>query len=278
MLTVVALLGFVVWELREKHPILNLRLLKNRNFAVSNVLMFTLGFVLYGTTVLIPQFLQTVLGYTAQLAGMALSPGGLVVMAMMPVVGVLVSRVDPRKLITFGFLALAASMFHMSSIYLGIDFKTAMMYRIFQSFGLAFLFVPINTLCYVGVPQEQNNQISSMINLMRNLGGSFGISFVTTMIARRMQVHQSTLAAHTTNSNHMQRLVHGMSSIYATRLGSGPGATHRAYASIYGMMQQQAAVLGYKDVVLVMAFLTVIVMPLVLLAQKPKAGVVHHGH
>ncbi len=277
-LTVVALLGFVVWEMREKHPILNLRLLKNRNFAVSNVLMFTLGFVLYGTTVLIPQFLQTVLGYTAQLAGMALSPGGLVVMAMMPVVGFLVSRVDPRKLITLGFIALAASMFHMSSIYLGIDFKTAMMYRIFQSIGLAFLFVPINTLCYVGVPQEQNNQISSMINLMRNLGGSFGISFVTTMIARRMQVHQSNLAAHTTNSNHMQGLIHGMSSIFATRLGSGPGATLRAYASVYGMMQQQAAVLSYKDVVLVMALLTVCVMPLVLLARKPKPGDVHLGH
>ncbi len=171
-----------VWEWREQHPILNLRLLKNRNFAVSNVLMFTLGFVLYGTTVLIPQFLQTVMGYTAQLAGMALSPGGLVVMAMMPIVGILVSRVDPRKLITFGFIALAASMFHMTSLYLGIDFQTAMMYRVFQSIGLAFLFVPINTLCYVGVPQEQNNQISSMINLMRNLGGSFGISFVTTML------------------------------------------------------------------------------------------------
>ncbi len=264
--------------MREQHPILNLRLLKNRNFAVSNVLMFTLGFVLYGTTVLIPQFLQTVLGYTAQLAGMALSPGGLVVMAMMPVVGFLVSRVDPRKLITLGFIALAASMFHMSSIYLGIDFKTAMMYRIFQSIGLAFLFVPINTLCYVGVPQEQNNQISSMINLMRNLGGSFGISFVTTMLARRMQVHQSNLAAHTTNSNHMQGLLHGMSSIYAARLGSGPGAMQRAYASVYGTMQQQAAVLSYKDVVLAMALLTVCVMPLVLLARKPKPGDVHLGH
>ena len=277
-LTVVALIGFVVWEMREQHPILNLRLLKNRNFAVSNILMFTLGFVLYGTTVLIPQFLQTVLGYTAQLAGMALSPGGLVVMAMMPVVGVLVSRVDPRKLITLGFIALAASMFHMSSLSLGIDFKTAMMYRIFQSIGLAFLFVPINTLCYVGVPQEQNNQISSMINLMRNLGGSFGISFVTTILARRMQVHQTNLAAHTINSNHMQGLLQGMSSRYAVRLGSGPEAMQRAYGSVYGMMQQQAAVLSYKDVILAMAILTVLVMPLVLLAQKPKPGAAHLGH
>jgi DHA2 family multidrug resistance protein len=275
---VAGLLGFVLWEWREQHPILNLRLLKNRNFAVSNILMFTLGFVLYGTTVLIPQYLQTVMGYTAELAGMALSPGGLVVMAMMPIVGTLVSRVDPRKLITFGFIALAASMFHMSSLYLGIDFHTAMMYRVFQSIGLAFLFVPINTLCYVGVPQEQNNQISSMINLTRNLGGSFGISFVATMLSRRTQVHQANLAAHTANSTQMQSLLHTMSSVFATRLGSGPQALQQAYGSIYGTMQQQASVLGYKDTIVVMAILTVAVMPLVLLARKPKPGEAHMGH
>ena len=242
------------------------------------MLMFTLGFVLYGTTVLIPQFLQTVLGYTAQLAGMALSPGGLVVMAMMPIVGTLVSRVDPRKLITFGFIALAASMFHMSSLYLGIDFKTAMLYRVYQSIGLAFLFIPINTICYVGVPQEQNNQISSMINLTRNLGGSFGISFVSTMLTRRAQVHQANLAAHTVNSNQMQNLLNSMSSTFATRLGSGPGALQQAYGSIYGTMQQQASVLSYKDTIVAMAILTVAVMPLVLLARKPKPGPAPMGH
>jgi DHA2 family multidrug resistance protein len=275
---VVGLLGFIVWEMREKNPVLNLRLLKNRNFAVSNLLMFTLGAVLYGTTVLIPQFLETVMGYTAQLAGMALSPGGLVVMSMMPIVGFLVSRVDPRKLITVGFLALAVAMFHMTNIYLGIDFHTAMMYRIYQSIGLAFLFVPINTLCYVGVPQEQNNQISSMINLMRNLGGSFGISFVTTMLARRAQVHQTFLAAHTRNSGQMQHTLNSLTGAYAVRLGSGPAAIHRAYGAVYGTLQQQAAVLSYRDTIVAMAILTVAVMPLVLLARRPKPGEVHMGH
>jgi len=179
-LAVVGLLAFIVWEWREQHPILNLRLLKNRNLAVSSVLMFTLGWVLYGSTVLIPQFLETVLGYTAELAGMVLSPGGFVVMALMPLVGVLVTKVDPRKLVAFGFISLAVSMFHMTSISTGIDFRTVMMYRVWQMAGLAFLFVPINTLCYIGIPQEQNNQVSSQVNLMRNLGGSFGISFVST--------------------------------------------------------------------------------------------------
>jgi DHA2 family multidrug resistance protein len=275
---VVALVSFVVWEWREPHPILNLRLLGNRNFAVSNVLMFTLGWVLYGSTVLIPQFLQTVMGYTAELAGMALSPGGLVVMAMMPIVGTLVSRVDARKLITFGFIALAASMFHMTSLYTGIDFKTAMMYRVWQSVGLAFLFVPINTLCYVGVPQEQNNQISAMINLMRNLGGSFGISFVTTMLSRRAQVHQNVLSAHTGNSTQMQHMLQSMTGLYAARSGSGPGATQQAYSSIYGSLQQQASVLSYRDTIAIMAIIIVGVMPLVLLARKPKPEEIHMGH
>ncbi len=278
VVTIVALVAFVLWEWREQHPILNLRLLKNRNFAVSNLLMFTLGVVLYGSTVLIPQFLQTVMGYTAELAGMALSPGGLVVMAMMPLVGFLSPRVDPRKLITAGFIMLAVSMFHMTSMYTGIDFKTAMMYRVYQSVGLAFLFIPINTICYVGVPQEENNQISSMVNLMRNLGGSFGISFVTTMISRRMQVHQVFLSAHTANTNHMQRMVQGMAAVFGGRSGAGPGSVHQAYATIYGMMQQQAAVLAYRDTILAMALLTVVVMPLVLLARRPKPGEVHMGH
>jgi DHA2 family multidrug resistance protein len=275
---VIGLLAFIIWEMYEKNPVLNLRLLKNRNLAVSNLLMFTLGAVLYGSTVLIPQFLQNVLGYTAQLAGMALSPGGFVVMAMMPIAGALVSRVDARKLITFGFVALGLATFHMSSMYLGIDFKTAMLYRVYQSIGLAFLFVPINTICYVGVPQEQNNQVSAMINLMRNLGGSFGISFVVTMLARRSQVHQTYLAAHVSNSNTMQAAVQGMSAQFATRLGSGPSAVQHAYAAIYGGLQQQAAVLAYKDTVLAMTTLIVLVMPLVLLARKPKSGEVHAGH
>jgi DHA2 family multidrug resistance protein len=277
-LSVVGLLAFIAWEWREQHPILNLRLLRNRNLAVSTVLMFTLGWVLLGTTVLIPQFLQTVMGYPAQLAGMVLSPAAFVLLAMMPMAGALVTRIDPRKLAAFGLMSLGAAVLHMSSINAGIDFKTVMMYRIYQMAGLAFLFVPINILCFVGVPQEQNNQVSSMVNLMRNLGGSFGVSFVTTMLARRMQVHQVELASHTVNSNHMQRLLQGLSSMYAVRLGSGPGALQRAHASVYGMMQQQAVVLSYRDTILIMGILALAVTPLLLLARKPKPGEVHLVH
>jgi DHA2 family multidrug resistance protein len=128
------------------------------------------------------------------------------------------------------------------------------------------------------VPQEQNNQISAMINLLRNLGGSFGISFVTFMLARRMQVHQSVLAAHTVNSNIMQQRLESMRGLYATRSGPGPGAMQQAYGSIYETMQQQAAVLSYRDTIAIMAIIIVAVMPLVLLARKPKPGAAPMGH
>jgi DHA2 family multidrug resistance protein len=166
----------------------------------------------------------------------------------------------------------------MTSLYTGIDFKTAMMYRIWQSVGLAFLFIPINTICYAGVPQEQNNQISAMINLLRNLGGSFGISFVTFTLARRMQLHQSVLAAHTANTNIMQQRLQTMTGLYATRGGPGPGAIQQAYGSIYGTMQQQATVLAYRDTIVIMAIIIVAVMPLVLLARNPKPEEIHLGH
>jgi DHA2 family multidrug resistance protein len=277
-LAIAGLIAFVVWELREKHPVLELRLLKNRNFAVGNTLMFVLGFVLYGTIVLIPQFLQLVMGYTAQLAGEALSPGAVVVMAFMPVVGYLVSHHDPRKLIAFGFVSLALSTFAMHTMNPQIDFYTAMMYRVYQSVGLAFLFIPINTICYVGVPQEQSNQISSMINLMRNLGGSFGISFIATMTARRAQVHQNFLVAHVTGSSRLSEALQGIAGVFAGRYGAGPDAMKRALAALYATVQQQAGVLAYQDTVLAMAAITVLVMPLVLLVRKPKEGEVHMGH
>jgi len=277
VICVIALVSFVIWEWHEKHPVLDLRMLRFRNLAVSNVLMFVLGFVLYGSTVMIPQFLQNVMGYTAKLAGMALSPGGLVVMTLMPIVGMMVSRVDARKMIAFGFIALGLSMFHMMGMYPGIDFHTAMMYRIYQSIGMAFLFVPINTICYSGVPQEDNNQVSSMINLMRNLGGSFGISFVTTILSRRIQVHSSELISNTATGNPaMERMLHGMSGYFSVH-GAGVGGLMQAYGSIYATLMREAAVLAYRDTNFIMGVVTLSALPLLLLTQRPKPGI-HMGH
>ena len=168
-------------------------MLKDRNFAVATIAMFFLGFVLYASTVLIPQFLQQLMGYTAQLAGMALSPGGAVIMCMMPVVGILVSKLDTRILIAFGCIVSASALFVMAGWDLGLDYRHAVEARMLQSFGLAFLFIPINVAAFAYVPKEKTNMGTGIINLARNIGASVGIGTVTTMLERRAQFHMSRL-------------------------------------------------------------------------------------
>jgi len=267
----VAIAYFIVWEWNEDHPILELRLLKSPNFAVSCSLMFALGAILFGTTVLIPEYLQTVMGYTAENAGMVLSPGGFTVMICMPIVGQLVSRVDARLLIAFGFVVLTAAMIHMSSIYPGIDFRTAMYYRIFQSIGLAFLFVPINTMSFVDIPPSKGNQVSAMINLCRNLGGSVGISALSTLLARRAQVHQTYLAAHT-NSPAFSTAVETAKGLLFKAGASLPDAALQANGELYRTLQQQASALAYVDVIRLFAVGCVIALPLLLLAHGARRG------
>ncbi len=244
-----ALILFIFWEWKNQHPIVKLRLLKNRSFAVSNLLMLTLGAVLYSSTVMIPQFAQAQLGYTAQTAGEVLSAGGVavMVMVMMPVVGFLVSRVDARYLIAFGLLTTGLALFKLTDINLGIDFHSAMMWRIYQSFGLGFLFVPINTISYVDMPPEASNQVSGMINLMRNIGGSLGISMVETLITRRQQVHQVYLARNTFQYNpHLQQMLSQMSAQAALRAGPVQ-SLQQTYGRVYATVGRQAAVLACID-------------------------------
>jgi len=271
ILAVIGIAYFIVWEWYEEHPILELRLLKNPNLAVSCCLMMTLGAILFGTTVLIPQYLQTVMGYTAENAGLVLSPGGFTVMICMPIVGQLISRVDGRLLIAFGFIVLSSAMIHMASIYPGIDFHTAMFYRIYQSIGLAFLFVPINTISFVNIPPSQGNQVSAMINLCRNLGGSIGISAFSTILARSSQVHQNYLSAHTTANNMASAAAGAQAMLF--RAGSAmPDAAMQANAELYHTVQQQAIALAYIDVVRLFAVGCFLALPLLLLARRSQPG------
>jgi DHA2 family multidrug resistance protein len=271
VLAVIGIAFFIVWEWYEEHPILELRLLKNPNFAVANCLMFALGAVLFGTTVLIPEYLQTVMGYTAENAG------GLTVMMCMPLVGRLVSRVDARLLIAFGFIVLTGSLIHMSSIYPGVDFHTAMFYRIYQSVGLAFLFVPINTISFVNIPPSQGNQVSAMINLCRNLGGSVGISAVSTLLARRSQVHQTYLSAHT-SATAMASRVNGIKEAFFRAGSALPDATLQADGQIYHAVQQQAIALAYIDAIRIFAVCCVLALPLLLFAQRNRPGGMAMAH
>lgn len=275
----VALVAFVLWEWRQEHPVVEVRLFRIGNFALSNVLMLVLGMALYGSTVLLPQYLQVAMGYSAQDAGMVLSPGGFAVILLLPLVGRLITRIDPRYLIAFGFFLLSASLYHMSrTIYPGMDFGTAVRLRVYQSCGLAFLFVPINSIVYNGIDPRKNNQVSGIVNLSRNMGGDLGIAFVTTFIARRSQVHQANLVAHVTAGGSIAARLDALS---ASLRGTGVAAVQAAkmaYGNLYGQVLRQAQTLAYLDVLFLLSIFTGLMVPAVLLARRVKPGRASLGH
>ena len=272
----VVLVSWVIWEWRHPHPIVELRLLKKRNFAAAVFFMFVLGMVLYGTTVLIPQYLQLLMGYSAVLAGEALAGGGFIMMLTMPIAGTLVSRVDPRRIMCVGFAGTAVALFYMSThLTLDMNFGNAEMLRIYQTLGLAFIFVPSNTLCYVDIPREKNNQVSSMINFVRNIGGSIGIALISTFITRTSQVRQNYLSSHMQNGNPRFRgMVGGLASTLQSQGLSPAQAMRQAYGRVALLLQQQASALAYKDVVSVLALLIAFLVPLAFIMRRPPSGAV----
>jgi len=271
--TVACVLAFVFmiyWELRQlrtgHRPILNLTLFKRRSFAISFSLMFVLGFALYGTTILIPLFVQTLLGYTAELAGLVLSPAGFMMMAMMPVVGFLVGRVDPRKLIAFGFLMLTSALMEMHTLNLGVSYSYLVFLRCFQASGLAFLFIPINTIAYIGVKQSENNDVSGLTNLARNIGGSCGTAFMATMLTRRTAAHETNMVRNLTTANsafneQVDALKHAF--------GHGQQAVHTAQAFIYNQLHRQASMLAYLDIIQYLALFCACMIPLIFFIPRP---------
>ena len=278
VISAASLLFVLFWEWRHKDPVVDLHLFRDRNFATSNFLMFMLGFVLLGSTLLLPLFSQTLLGYTAEQAGMALSPGGFVIMLLLPLVGFLLSRYQPRYLLLFGLSVLSFALLHMTRFDLNVDFGTLVMARVFQGVGLAFLFVPINTAAYSFLPREKNNAASGLMNLARNIGGSVGISFVTTLLARRAQYHQARLSENLTAANpEFQDAMRGLTARFSTG-GFGPGsATEHAYALLQGNVIRHATMLAYIDCFWLLGTLILCLLPVVFLMRKAKAsGAVVH--
>src|SRR5262249_10616473 len=246
VLMLIGIIAGIIWEFRQKHPVVDLRMLKDRNFAVATLAMFFLGFVLYASTVLIPQFLQEMMGYTAELAGLALSPGGAVIMFMMPVVGFLVSRVNTKYLIAFGCLVSSAALFVMAGWNLQIDYRHAVTARMLQSFGLAFLFIPINVSAFAFVPKEKTNMGTGIINLARNIGASVGIATVTTFLQRRTQFHQAQLTEHVnTLSTAFQSKLHAIAASFNIGGSSGAGAAAPDYRKIFSLSPRQAVLEGF---------------------------------
>jgi MFS transporter, DHA2 family, multidrug resistance protein len=272
----VCLTSLVIWEWFRKDPIIDVRMFKSFNFAAANLMMFMMGVMLFSTLVLIPEFLQTLLGYTAELAGLVLSASGLLLLLMMPIVGRLTSKVQARFLIAAGWFCLAIGLFYSAyRIDLFISFDFAMWLRCAQVVGIGFLFVPITTAGYIGVPEEKGNSVSGIVNFMRNIGSSIGTSIVTTMIVRRSQYHQQILVGHVTaDTPAFRRDLHGLtSSIEHSGLGT-VDAHNQAIARFYGLVNQQAHTLSFMDTFWVLAVICAIMFVLAFFLKKndPAAG------
>lgn len=260
----------VYWEFKEKDPVVDLSLLRNRNFGISAFLMFMVGVILLGSTVLIPQYLQLVMGYSATEAGLAISPGGLLVMFMLPFVGLLLSKVESRWMIAVGLVITSLALIHMTNFDIYMDFRYAVVARCFQAAGLAFLFVPINTAAYAFVPPTKNNAASGLINLARNVGGSVGISLVTTILARRSQFHQSRLVETVTGLNpRFNQWMDGASHVFGP---SGLANHSGPYALLMRMLERQADTMSYIDCFWMLGIAFAFMVPLVFFMKKMKPG------
>jgi MFS transporter, DHA2 family, multidrug resistance protein len=270
----VSLIGLgaaLIWELTREDPIVDFRLLRNRNFCLATLTMFMLGFVMYGSTALLPIFLQTLLGYTAMLSGLVLSPGGIIVIIMLPIVGKLLTHFDARWLVVIGVVIVAASLFHMATFNLDIDFRTAMMARIYQSAGMAFLFVPVNVMAFYFIPKEKFNNATGIINLARNIGGSFGIANVVTLLARRTQFHQGMLVSHMTPFDSAYRvMVDGSARILYAAGSSYADAQFQANGMAYGLLQRHATMLAFVDDFWMMGLTFLCLIPLMFLMKKSR--------
>ena len=255
VLSSVCLVSLVIWEWFNKAPIIDVRMFKNFNFASASLMLFMLGILLFSSLVLMPQFLQTLLGYTSELAGFALSAGGAALLIEMPIVGQLTTKVQARRLIAFGWLALSIAMYYSTRrIDLQISFSAATWLRIAQVIGLGFLFVPITLVAYIGVAPEKSNAVAGIANFMRNMGSSVGTSLVTTLIARRSQLHQLRLVENARVDNpNFANLVLGLTRRFASAGLGARDAAATAYARIYQSLQAQSATLAYIDTFMVLA-------------------------
>ncbi len=271
-LCIIGLVAMVIRELTAKHPIVDLRVLKDRTFAAGTLLMTMLGFVLYASLMLLPIYLQTLLNYPAFQSGLALSPRGIGALIMTPISGQLTNRLDPRKLLFIGILTGGYTMFSLSHLNLNAGYWDIFWPQIIQGAAMAFLFVPLMTTSMSNISRENMGNATSIYNLMRNIGGSFGIAMMTTFLARRNQVHQNQLISHVTpmdlRSQMVFRGLQGWFHLHAPL--SAYDAAHKSWGAIYLMVQQQAAMLSFVEAFWVMGVIFWAMAPLLLLLRNAR--------
>jgi MFS transporter, DHA2 family, multidrug resistance protein len=273
-IAVVAIAAAIWWEWHHHDPVIELTLLRERNFALSCAYYFLFAFGLFGSTVLIPEILQTLFGYTATDAGLVLGPGAAVVTLLAPFVVRIIPRIGAKRLLAASFTIAALSMFYYSGFTIQTDYFHFALARCFQGFGYAFMIVPVTQLAYSYLPRNKNNKGSSLTQLCRNWGGSFGIAFVTTMLERRSQYHQSVLIIHLTAADGtVQQFVNSTSGYLLTRGTSGPDAIHQSYGLVSSLMTQQATMLAAMDCFHLLGLVVILGLPLAFLIRRFEIGV-----
>lgn len=269
----ISLLLFLIVELFfAEHPILNLRIFKNVSFSTGNMVMFFAFFNLFGSIVLLPIYLQSLMGYNSTLAGLVLGPGGVATLVAMPIAGRLVTKVNPKGLLAFGIIVSAYSTHLMSQFNLYADFNTVIWPRVVLGIGMGFLFIPLTTMTMGSVKKENMANASAIYNLLRNLGGSFGVAFVTTIISRQAQVHQYHLVERLTPFDRTYQIATQQAAHALQYKGVNAGAgTPGALGSIYGQLVKQASMMSFNDAFFLLSLFMILILPLVFLMRRPKA-------
>jgi MFS transporter, DHA2 family, multidrug resistance protein len=270
---VIFLVAFLIRELMAKDPVLNLNVFRWRSYSAGVFLMTVLGFVLYGSIVLLPIWLQTLLGYPAVTTGFTMAPRGLGSMIGMPLVGMFASRFDARKVLAGGLLLGAASTWRLSQLNLDAGFWDLFWPQAIQGFGLGMVFVPLTTIAMNPVPREQMGNATSVYNLMRNLGGSIGIAIIAMLNTRYQQRYIDILGSHVTATN--PEAIQRLNAARALFLANGSGqalADQRAYATVFGMVERQAAMRAFVDLFQLITIVFLLMIPLTLIMRKPKSS------
>jgi DHA2 family multidrug resistance protein len=273
VISVSSLIMFVTRELSTENPVVNLRIFKNVAFSTGNLIMFVAFFSLFSSIVLLPIYLETLMGYTAYLSGLVLGPGGVAAIVAMPIAGQLVNRINPKWIIAFGIAVTAYAVYLMSLFNLGADFYAILWPRVIMGFGIGFLFVPLAAVTVSGVKKEQMGNATAIFNLLRNLGGSFGVAFVTTLLARREQFHQFRLVEHLTPfGRNFQAAVSQIQQSFRYQGFASPVQDQGVVGVIYNNLLQQAAMLSFNDCFFLVSMMMMLLFPFVLLMRKPEEG------
>jgi len=271
LLSIGCIVVFLVHEWYAEDPVVDLRVFKVRTYSTGVFLMTTLGFVLYGSLVLLPILLQTLLGYPSLQAGIAMAPRGIGSFIGMPMVGLLIGRFDPRKMVAFGLLVGALTLLWLGQLNLNAGYWDFFWPQFVQGLGLSMLFVPLTTISMDPIPRERMGNATSLFNLMRNIGGSVGIAMTGTMLARQQQVHINVLGAHIDAYNPASRaMIESMTAAFMARGVDAYTASQRAYGAVFGIVQRQASMVTFVEIFRLLGFIFLLLIPLTLLMKRPS--------